>query len=114
MFWREPDYQAKWMRAADMSMERAAYFSGKASPWLHTQLGRYWTIRSATLGPIEPDKDPLWHSALGHFQKAMDIERRWKRKKLLKEIETHVFYYYLDDDSVKTSIEQLSNPPGKK
>ena len=44
--WLEPDFASKWFPAADLSMERAAYFAGEKHPLLHVKLGHYWVMRS--------------------------------------------------------------------
>ena len=106
-FWREPDYREKWMKAADLSMSRAARFAGNANPWLHTQLGRYWTIRAASLAPPETRDNPLLHKALMHFGEAMDLEGGRDRQLLHEEIRTHVYWHFPDDGYVREAIESL-------
>ena len=72
--WKEPDYHTRWLPAADISMDRAAYFAGVKNPHLHQELGNYWTMRSKSVYPNNPLHHEAWAKACWHYQKAIKIE----------------------------------------
>ena len=72
--WKEPDYHTQWLPAADISMDRAAYFAGVKNPHLHQELGNYWTMRSKSVYPNNPVHHEAWAKACWHYQKAQRIE----------------------------------------
>jgi len=72
--WKEPDYYRKWFPAADISMDRAAYFAGVKNPRLHIELGNYWVMRSKSILPNNPEHHSAWAKARWHYGKAMEIE----------------------------------------
>ncbi|MEA2039554.1 MAG: O-antigen ligase family protein [Thermodesulfobacteriota bacterium] len=108
--WKEPDYHTKWLPAADISMDRAAYFAGVKNPYLHQELGNYWTMRSKSVYPNNPIHHEAWAKACWHYQKALSIERGEQSaeskalKRIKKEIHDYVWNFYPDEDMVKQSL----------
>ena len=101
--WKEPDYMSVWMTAADISMERAAYFAGDwvLNPRIHVDLGHYYTMRSRTLLTDIPKNQALWQKAMHHYGKAMELIGN---KTLREEIRRYVKVYYPDDEEKLKSI----------
>jgi hypothetical protein len=96
----EPDYMKKWLPAADLSMERAAYAAGNSAmnPRLQIDMGHYWTMRSRTLGTAgDLRQDPVWTKALWHYQKAQELI---PDKATGKEIMQYVKIFYPDEDQL--------------
>jgi len=100
--WEKPDYHQKWLPAADICMERAAYFAGEKNPNLHVELGNYWIMRSKTVDPA----NQLWDSALiwagWHYTKAIELEPA--DKKMKEKIKKNIWNYYPDEEFVKTTM----------
>jgi len=96
--WKDPDYRHRWLPAADVSMERAAYFAGEKNPYLHVHLGNYWTFRSKTINPAKPEWETAWNKACWHYKKAQSLE---KRKRLAGNIVNYVWKYYPDKKFVR-------------
>ena len=119
--WKEKDYHTKWLPAADISMDRAAYFAGVKNPHLHQELGNYWTMRSRSVLPNDPLYHEAWAKACWHYQKAIKIEDGGQRtevseqgkgqkkqrpesgalKRMKKEIRGYVWNFYPDEGYVK-------------
>jgi len=95
--WKDPDYRRRWLPAADISMERAAYFAGEKNPYLHVHLGNYWVFRSKTINPAKPEWETVWTKACWHYKKAQSLERR---KRLTDNIVKYVWKYYPDKEFV--------------
>ena len=108
--WKSPDYHTRWLPAADIAMDRAAYFAGVKNPHLHQDLGNYWTMRSKSVYPNNPVHHEAWARACWHYQKAQSIERGEQSaeskalKKMKKEIHDYVWNIYPDEDMVKQTI----------
>jgi len=96
--WRERDYREKWLPAADISMERAGYFSGEWNPNLHVQLGNYWVYRSKTIYNSRLEWETAWNKACLHYKKAQTLERG---KQVADKIVRYVWKYYPDKESVR-------------
>jgi len=75
-----PDHQTRWMPAADVCMNRAAWFAGSwpVNPRLQYDMGNYWTMRSKTLPPNDPSSKIAWTKAVWHYRQGMALEKRWK------------------------------------
>jgi O-antigen ligase len=93
----ETDYMKKWLPAADISMERAAYAAGNSAmnPRLQIDMGHYWTMRSRTLDASDPGRDPAWTKALWHYHRAQEL---LPGKATGKEITQHAKIFYPDAD----------------
>jgi len=122
--WKEKDYHTKWLPAADISMERAAYFAGVKNPHLHQELGNYWTMRSKTVYPNNPIHHEAWARACWHYRKAIKIEDGGRRsevseqgrgqkkerpeskelKRMKKEIRAYVWNVYPDEGFIEQVI----------
>jgi O-antigen ligase len=89
--WRDSDDQKRWLSAADLSMERAAYFAGEKNPGIHVSIGNYWVVRSKTMLPSEPGWEAVWTKAKWHYKKALSLD---KREDLRDEIEQFVRKFY--------------------
>jgi O-antigen ligase len=89
--WRDTDDPERWLSAADISMERAAYFAGEKNPGLHVSIGNYWVVRSKTMFPSEPEWEAVWGNARRHYKKALDLAQR---DDLRDEIEQFVRKFY--------------------
>ncbi len=99
--WRLLDYHHKWLSAADISIDRAAYFAGEKNPYLHVHLGNYWILRSKTINPANPGWETAWAKARWHYKKAQEIDGS---KKMLKIITQYIWNYYPDKDIVLEAI----------
>jgi O-antigen ligase len=95
--WKDLYYRHRWLPAADISMERAAYFAGEKNPSLHVHLGNYWTFRSKTINPATPKWETAWSKACWHYKKAQRLE---KRKSLVDTVVTYVWKYYPDKEFI--------------
>jgi|GEM_PF-7028763 len=85
----QPDYDLSWLPAADISMKRAAYFTGEKTPRHHVELGHYWTMRSTTKGPV------AWVLAVWHYKKALVLEPKARvRRQAAEEIRRFVEAFY--------------------
>jgi len=96
--WRLLDYHHKWLSAADISIDRAAYFAGEKNPYLHVYLGNYWILRSKTINPATPEWETAWAKACWHYRKAQSLE---KTKQLVVNIVRFVWEYYPDKDFIR-------------
>ena len=92
--WREQDYYSKWLRAADISMERAAYFAGEINPRMHVDLGHYWVMRTRSLDQHDPMLDSVWARACWHYGKARELD---DSKAVVEEITRYVQKLCPDD-----------------
>nr|HID57819.1 O-antigen ligase domain-containing protein [Desulfobacterales bacterium] len=95
--WQEPDYHRRWLPAADLCMERAAYFAGGKDPRIHLDLGNYWIMRSKTIDPASPEREAAWAKACWHYKEAQRLD---KRKRLKHEIVKYVWMFYPDMELV--------------
>jgi len=95
--WRDPDYHHRWLPAADVSMQRAAYFAGEKNPHLHVHLGNYWVYRSKTIR-AKPEWEAAWAKACWHYKKAQDLERG---KQLADKIVRYIWKYYPDKEFIR-------------
>ncbi|MEA2038880.1 MAG: O-antigen ligase family protein [Thermodesulfobacteriota bacterium] len=102
--WKEPDYHTQWLPAADISMDRAAYFAGVKNPHLHQELGNYWTMRSKSVYPNNPVHHSAWAKACRHYGKAQSLETGGALKRMKKEVREYVWNFYPDEDMVKQVI----------
>ena len=104
--WLEPDFGSKWFPAADISMERTAYFVGEKSPFLHIKLGHYWVMRSKVVAPLFSKWKPAWTKACWHYQKALELESDNKpiQKGMIQQITSRVRMYYPDEGFVKEAL----------
>jgi O-antigen ligase len=96
--WKDLDYRQRWLPAADISMERAAYFAGEKNPSLHVHLGNYWTFRSKTIDPANPEWETSWSKACWYYKKAQNLERK---KQLVDKIVQYVWRHYPDKEFVR-------------
>ena len=96
--WQDPDYNEKWLPAADICMERAAFFIGDQEPRLHVTIGNYWVMRSKTLLPSNPQWEIDWANASWHYKKAHTLG---KTKDLKGEIEDFVWKFYPDKELIQ-------------
>lgn len=103
--WRESDYHQKWLPAADISMERAAYFAGKKNPHLHVELGNYWVMRSKSMDPANPGWESAWARACWHYHQALELESGYEWKRMVKEIKKYVWLYYPAEYFVRQAVE---------
>lgn len=102
--WQEPDYRRKWLPAADIAMERAAYFAGESRPHLHVELGNYWVMRSKSMDPADASWEPAWIKACWHYKKAQQIEKVRNRKEMVNRIENYIRNYYPDEYFVRQAL----------
>jgi O-antigen ligase len=75
--WDKQDYMAKWLPAADTSIERASYLAGNwpQNPRLHYDMGNYWTMRAKVFGVETPQGKIAMARAMKHYRKGMEVER---------------------------------------
>ena len=102
--WKEEDYHGKWLPAADISMDRAAYFAGVKNPHLHQELGNYWVMRSRSVMPNDPLHHEAWAKACWHYQKAQSLETGGNLKRMKKEIRAYVWRFYPDEEYLKAVL----------
>jgi O-antigen ligase len=103
--WRQPDYHQKWLPAADLSMQRCAFFAGRKNIHLHEEMGNYWTMRSKTLDVASGRWKTAWEKACRHYQTALLIESGKKRnEKMLQRIEAYVWNHYPDVMFVRQAL----------
>lgn len=96
----DPDYVKKWLPAADICMERAAYFIGDKNPALHVSLGNYWVMRSKIISPADPKHQSAWERCILHYRKT----QRLNDKTLRKEIRDYVWMFYPDEEIIRQVI----------
>jgi hypothetical protein len=91
--WDQPDYVAKWLPAADICLNRAAYLAGNwlQNPKLHYDMGNYWTMRTKSLGPENPKSKIAWTKAVWHYRQGMEVEQV---KELPKDVRTYIGYFF--------------------
>ena len=91
--WDRRDYAAKWFPAADLSLDRAAYFAGgwPQNPKLHYDMGKYWTMRAKSLKPGDPRREASLAKAARHYRKGMELEQV---KELPKDVLTYIEYFF--------------------
>jgi hypothetical protein len=103
--WDRHDYMTRWMRGADASMERAAYYAGTGSinPHLHVDMGNYWAVRSKNTGPSSPPPELSWLKASWHYGQALSLTGRKTKdgmkpdRNFVAEITNFVRNLYPDD-----------------
>ncbi len=95
--WNRPDHWSRWLPAADLSMDRAAYMAGNWAeyPRLHRDMGNYWTMRSKSFNAGNPQAAIAWIKGVWHYQKAMKLD---KGKELREEIIRYVRTFYTDPE----------------
>ena len=103
--WHDPDYHEKWLPAADLSMDRAAYFAGNHNPYLHRMMGHYWVMRSKTIPPSKPDWEMAWSKACWHYKRSLSLESGRDLKRMTNEVRKHIWAYYPDEGFVKQAVE---------
>jgi len=99
--WNDRKYRETYLPAADLSMERAAYFSGEKDPNQHYNMGNYWIMRSKTVIPSDPEWDVVWASARWHYRKAQRLEGT---QKLKERIRRYMWKFYPDETMVDEMI----------
>jgi hypothetical protein len=94
--WDRPDYVAKWLPAADICLDRAAYVAGgwPQNPKLHYDMGKYWTMRTKSLRPDDPKRKITWTKAALHYRLGMELEQV---KELPKDVRTYIGYFFQDN-----------------
>jgi O-antigen ligase len=102
--WHSDQLQRKWLRAADVSMKRAADVTGDNNPYLHVLMGDYWIRRSKTVDP----SDPVWRRSLAnarwHYQKNLSLEAGFNRKKLKERIKKSIWLHYPDESFIERIV----------
>lgn len=97
--WKKADYHQKWLPAADICMERAAYFAGEKNPNLHMELGNYWIMRSKTVDPTNEAWDSALNRAGWHYGRAIELE---PADKVLKDkIRKYIWNFYPDEEFIR-------------
>lgn len=94
--WDRPDHLTRWLPAGDLCLERAAWFAGSwpQNPKLHYDMGNYWTMRSKTLGPGSPKSEAAWITAVWHYHKGLEME---KKKKLPDYVQAYIRNFFTDE-----------------
>jgi hypothetical protein len=102
--WSDADARKQWMPAADLSMERAAYFAGTNNPYIHVMMGDYWLMRSKTVYP----GNPLWAAALAkarwHYLRNLSVETGADRKRILDQIVNNIWVHYPDQEFINRTL----------
>ena len=99
--WQQPTYHQKWLPAANIAMDRAAYYAGVKTPYFHMELGNYWAMRSKSIWPTDPEKESAWTKACWHYKKAQEIDGS---KEMLKRIIRYIWNFYPDWEIVLEAI----------
>ena len=98
--WNDSEAKKRWMPAADLSMERAAYFAGTNNPYLHVMMGDYWLMRSKTVYP----GNPVWEMALAkarwHYLRNQSVETGSDRARIRNQIVKNIWVHYPDQEFV--------------
>lgn len=98
--WNDSEARKQWMPAADLSMERSAYFAGTNNPYLHVMMGDYWLMRSKTVYP----GNPLWEVALAkarwHYLRNQSVETGSDRSRIRDQIVNNIWVHYPDQEFV--------------
>ena len=92
---------AKWIKAADVSMERAAYFVKKSNPYQHILLGDYWVMRTKMMSPADTEWEVFWSKARWHYRKNLSLESAHDRKERIKHIRGTIWSHYPDEAFVE-------------
>lgn len=94
--WDRQDFAAKWLPAADICLDRAAYVAGgwPQNPKLHYDMGKYWTMRSKTFRPGDPKRKAAWTKAASHYRQGMGLEQV---KELPKDVQMYIGYFFEDN-----------------
>lgn len=100
-FFKDLDYNEKWLPSADICMKRAAYFMGEKNPRLHVDLGNYWVMRSKTIAASKYKRQSAWDRACRHYKKARELDTS---KALADEIKRYVWVFYPDEDIVREVV----------
>jgi hypothetical protein len=102
LLWHMPDASLRWVPAADLCMERAAYFAGEFdNPLLHLQLGDYWLMRSRTVYRSQPEWHVFWQKAVWHYRKNLSLERPRFLKRRMQHIENSLRVHAVDDHLIR-------------
>lgn len=91
--WDRRDFAVKWLPAADLSLDRAAHVAGgwPQNPKLHYDMGKYWTMRTKSLGSNNPKRENAWTKAMSHYRRGMELEQV---KALPKDVQTYIGYFF--------------------
>lgn len=92
----QPDHTTRWLPAADICMERAAWFGGDwvQYPQIHYDMGNYWTMRSKTLQPADPRCAVSLTRAVWHYRKGMELTQA---KSLPADVKGYIRNFYPDE-----------------
>jgi O-antigen ligase len=99
--WKDPDFHRRWLPAADVSMERGAYFAGESNPYQHVSLGNYMVYRSKTMNGATEEWETAWAKARWHYRKAQSLDGS---KRLADRIMRYVWRYYPDKAFVRKTL----------
>ena len=81
--------------AAERAMRRAAYFEGKANPWIHKEMGNFWLLRSKSLDPGGEAWRMFVLQAGEQYRTALYlVDEGSERKGMRKEIEAFIWNQY--------------------
>jgi O-antigen ligase len=91
-----PDHAARWLPAADLCIDRAAWFAGSwpQNPSLQYDMGNYRTMRSKTFGPGDPKSEVNWAKAVWHYRKGVELEGK---KDLPEGVKGYIRNFYTDE-----------------
>lgn len=84
------DNTGQWRIAADISMERAAFFVGERNPWQYKELGDYWVMRSKTFSAGSPPRKNALVTAQRYYKKALHTQSDYDKPRLYQDIERTV------------------------
>ncbi len=88
----------EWHRAADESMERAAFFTGGQNPWLPKELGDYWLYRSSNYPVYSKAWEKALTRSLAHYKNSLSIQSDYWKKMLYDAIEKTINRHYRNSE----------------
>ena len=109
LLWGKPNYRQRYLPAADIAMQRAAYFAGEYQPYLHEGLGDYWVMRSKTIRLPNPTWHAAWEKAFWHYKEAGVLRGEHELEKMVERIKRHIRVYYPDETFVQRAIERITS-----
>ena len=104
VLWRGPDPYRRWIPAADLSVDRAAYFAGTRDPDLHYMMGNYWLMRSKTIHPASPEWESACSRAVWHYKRNLSLESGPEQETIRQRIRENIRVHYADEAFIEQVV----------